>query len=345
VIDGKNVIATGANGFAGGDVALTATTGNVSGKSPISANGLGGNDGGTITITSTSGNISLTGSLEADGLGELGYGGSITLDAAGTVSSTGSVSAQGSTGGDGGSVDVIAGGATTVTGNVNVNGNGDFAFGGAISVDGASLSTSSTWNARGDQSGFAGDITVLATGLVETTSGTGSFNVVGGSGGGDGGIIDISTDGNIDLKGDMDAGGIGEFAFGGTITIAGGNNHLVNIESTSRIEADASGTDAVDGFIDVSACNIDISGNLDTRNTQLDSGENDFTYNGTFISRAGSSLLADDDAGNFVFCRCVDVVAPLGTCDTPAACASAPSFLGTVTPTAVVIPVPMAACG
>jgi hypothetical protein len=324
---------------------MTATTGDIGGKSPIEANGLGGNDGGTISLTSTSGNISLTGVISADGVGELGYGGSITLDAAGTVTTTNSVGAQGSTGGDGGSIDVIAGGATTLSGNLNVNGNGDFAFGGFISVDGASLTSGSTWNARGDQSGFGGDIAVLASGLVQTTSGTASFNVIGGSGGGDGGSIDIATDGNVDLKGDMDAGGIGEFAFGGSIFIAGGNNHTVNIQSTSRIEADASGTDASDGFIDVSGCNIDISGVFDTRNTQLDSGENDFTYNGTFISRSGSSLLADDDAGNYVYCRCVDVADPIGTCDSPATCASAPTFQGTVTPTAVVIPIPMAACG
>jgi hypothetical protein len=104
-------------------------------------------------------------------------------------------------------------------------------------------------------------------------------------------------------------------------------------------------TDAGDGFIDVSACNIDISGDLDTRNTNLDSGENDFTYSGTFISRSGSSLLAADDAGNFVYCRCVDVVDPLGRCDAPATCASAPTLGGNVNPTADVVPISLPSCG
>jgi hypothetical protein len=345
VLNGKNVIATGSNGNDGGSIVMTSTSGSVSGSSPIEANGLGGGSGGEVSITSE-GDINLTGGISANGVGEFAFGGAITLDAGGSVTTDGTVQAQGSQGGDGGSVDVLAGNATNVGGNVNVNGNGDFAFGGIVSVDTGTLSTDSTWNARGDQSGYGGDISIAGTGLVETTSGTGSFNVLGGSGGGDGGYIDLFTDGDVDLAGDMDAAGIGEFAFGGIITVAGGNNHTVTVASTSRIEADSSGTDASNGEIDFSACNIDISGALDTRNTQLDDfGANTFTYNGDFDSRSGSQLLADDGGGNNVYCKCVDDVSPFGTCDSPATCESPPAFAGTVNPTATIIPIPLPACG
>jgi hypothetical protein len=210
-------------------------------------------------------------------------------------------------------------------------------------VSGAQVTTGSTWNSRGDQEGDGGFIDVSALsnpGTVTTTSASHSWNTIGGAGGGFGGDVDVFTIGDISLTGDMDAGGNGEFASGGFITIDTDGDITVN--SGSRIEADASGTDASDGTISLTACNMTVSGDIDTRN--LDSGENDFDYAGMFTQNSGSVLLADDDGGNNFFCRCVDTSPADGVCDTPASCVNPPTLNGTVTPSATFFPLIRASC-
>jgi hypothetical protein len=314
--------------------------------------GIGGADGGSISITSSSGSVSLTGPMDVSGGGEFAFGGDITVDAATSLSvgaSNKSLQAQGSQEGDGGFVELTANdGTATVAGAVNVNGNGDFAFGGDIDVTGSSITTGTTWNSRGDQSGDAGFMTLTALpagggGSITTTNGSSSFNCVGGSGGGWGGDIDIAANGTVTLAGDLDASGNGADSLSGDITIAAGTNHTLTVQNTSRIETDASGSGSADGLIDLSACNISISGTLDSRNN--DSGANDMTYRGTLSAASGSNLLADNDGGNNIFCRCVDVATPIGTCDTPLACVSNPTLSGTVNPAATTTPILLAACG
>lgn len=362
VLNGRDINADGATGSDGGAISVTATNGSVTGSGSsvsLHATGAGGGWGGSIEVFSDTSSINLPASFDASGGGTFAFGGSIFMEAATSVTvgtSTRSIEAQGAGDGDGGSIEIDAdAGTATVNGNLNVNGNGDFAFGGSILVQGDDVTTGTTWNARGDQSGTGGTIEIDAleanhAGTVTTTNGSASFNTLGGAGGGDGGDIDLTATGSITLAGDMDSGGVGEFSTPGWITIEGGtgSSNTVTVQSTSRIEADGSGTDASDGSISISGCNISISGDLDTRNTTLSGGGgfNTLTYAGTLTTTSTASVLADnlaDGGENDVVCRCPDTSPADGVCDS-ATCVSSPTLGGTITPSATIIPTAMAAC-
>lgn len=88
---------------------------------------------------------------------------------------------------------------------------------------------------------------------MTTSSGSASWNVQGSGAvddGGWGGAISVSAVGAITLNGDMDAAGSGDSASGGGISIVTDGD--ITMASTSRIEADSTGTDASDGYIDFS---------------------------------------------------------------------------------------------
>ncbi|MGH7788136.1 MAG: hypothetical protein ACRERC_14785 [Candidatus Binatia bacterium] len=319
---------------------------------PITADATGGDDGGIITVVSTGSTIDLSSQLTVNGGGTFSFGGSIYVDGSGNVTvggATNSLEAQSAQGGSAGSVEIVSGGTATINGAINVNGNGDDTDGGTISVTAAAVSTGTSWNARGDRGGDGGSIDVNAdsgAGTVTTTSGSASWNVAGASATGDGGWgggITVAALGDISLSGDMDAAGNGESASGGTIDISTTNGDLV-VETVSRLEADSAGTDATDGLVYLTGCDMTIKGDVDTRNTSLDSGSNAFDYAGTFTQNTGSTMLADNDGANDVLCRCIDTSPADGVCDTPATCVSAPTFNGTVTPAASIIPVPRASC-
>jgi hypothetical protein len=360
VLNGRDINADSASGYYGGEIYLNTPSGSISGSGgnqSLHANGSGGADGGSITVIADASSINLPGPIEVNGGGASGYGGAIYIEAATSVTMGGVLEAHGGVDGDGGAIDVYAhGGTATFNGNLAVYGNGDTTSGGTIYVEADAVTTGTTWNARGDESGSGGSITVYAfpatgSGTITTTNGAASFDTVGGSGGGSGGDIDIEASGSITLAGDMDAGGQGEFASAGRITLyaGSGSGHTLTIQNTSRIEADSAGTDASDGYIDAWACNISIAGVLDTRNTNLSGagGFNDLTYAGTLTTASGSSVLADDvvDLGsNTIYCRCVDTSPADGICDTPATCASPPTIGGTMTPAADIVPMVMSAC-
>lgn len=183
-------------------------------------------------------------------------------------------------------------------------------------------------------------------GTIPTTSGSAIFDVDGGSGGG--GDITLEANGPITLAGDMTADG-NDGAGGISITAGIRTGDTLTVQSTSRIEAVVPGTaEADDGTVDFTACNVSLAGVVTTRNINSDGfGTNGVSYRGTFSTAGSSSLLADNavDAGeNLVNCRCIDTSPADGVCDSPATCASSPSFSGTVTPTATIVPVAMAAC-
>jgi hypothetical protein len=361
VLNGRDINADSATGYFGGEITLNATSGSITGSGgsqALHANGSGGADGGTITVIADASSINLPGSMEVNGGGASGYGGTVYIEAATSVTLGGALQAHGGVDGDGGTIEVYAhDGTAAFNGALAVYGNGEATAGGTIYVEADDVTTGTTWNARGDGGGDGGSITVYAfpltgTGTITTTNGAASFDTVGGSGGGSGGDIDIEASGSITLAGDMDSGGQGEFASAGRITIyAGlGSAHTLSIQNTSRIEADSTGTDASDGYVDIWACNISIAGVVDTRNTNLTGGGGwtDLTYPGTFTAASSSSLLADDavDGGaNAVYCRCIDTTPADGVCDTPATCVSSPTFNGTVTPAADIIPIAMTPCG
>lgn len=333
------------------DIAVLCT-GAISGTGgPISADATGGDDGGTITIISSGSTVNLSSQLTVNGGGDNSFGGAIYVEGDGSVtvgSATNSLEAQSAHAGSAGSVEILSGDTATINGPINVNGNGENTDGGSIVITAEAVSTGTTWNARGDEGGDGGAIEVTAdsgAGTVTTTAGGASWNVTGSSfpdDGGWGGAITITALNAVSLSSDMDAGGNGDSASGGTIDISTDGDIVV--EAVSRLEADAAGTDASDGSINLTGCSITIKGDLDTRNTNLTGGTNTFDYGGTFAQNAGSSMLADDDGANDVYCRCPDTAPADGVCDS-ATCVSPPTFNGTVTPAANVIPYARASCG
>jgi hypothetical protein len=330
-----------------GDI-LVACSGSISGTGgPFHAKATGGDDGGFIELTSTGGSVDLASAFDVNGGGIGSFGGQIIVTAAVdlAVGTTGrSLDAQGSQGGPGGSVDLFAGGTASINGSINVDGNGDGSDAGSIAVSASQVMTGSTWNARGAQAGWGGSISIEAfgangSGTIVTTSGTNSFNTIGGDGGGLGGEITLDAAGSITLAGDMDTTGQGDFSSPGGITILGGfgPGNTITIQGSSRLKAIGVGPDAINGVIDISACNIVLEGVLDTRVPGLveGGGTNFLTYYGQLMSSVGSALFADDpiDLGrNSITCRCVDTSPADGTCDTPASCVSPPILNGTVTP-------------
>ena len=180
-----------------------------------------------------------------------------------------------------------------------------------------------------------------------TTQGSSIFSVHGGNGGGsgvggNGGSITIQGSRNVTLAGDMDAEGDGGGAKGGTIVLKAGTvpNATLNIQSAAVIQADAINTNGTgtDGTITLSdSCKVQLSGMVDTRNTNLSKGTNSVTYRDTFITDLGSSLLADDVlGGNNVTCRCT------GGCSS---CVNPPTQGGTVNPPWNVTKSALPACG
>ncbi|MBI4516042.1 MAG: hypothetical protein HY699_09540 [Deltaproteobacteria bacterium] len=318
-LNGRNVDADNSAGYAG-DIAIIGSS--VSGTSAVHADGGDGGDGGNLDISSTTGAVSLTGNVTTNGGGSYGWGGYITVDSADALTvgtSTRRMQAKGASGGDGGTIDLTAAGSAAINGDINANGAGtDGGYGGDISIDAAYFSCA----------------TVSA------------ITATGGSGGGDGGYIDITATCGASVDCDMDVGGQGEMAWGGDITIdaGAGSGCTALVTANSRLEADSSGTDASDGTVEVSGCSVTHSGVFDTRNTNLDSGTNIVRYRNNFTANAGSSMLADDDGGNLIYCRCVDTTPADGVCDTPAACVNSPTLNGTVNPAATIIPTAMAAC-
>lgn len=339
--------------FPAGDITITCS-GNISGNGGIlHADANGGDDGGIIEVTSTEGSINLGVGFHANGGGDFSFGGTITVDGLGDVTVGGatvrSLEAQPAQGGFSGEVSILSGEDITVNGSMNVSGSGEDSDGGFITVDGDSLNTGTTWNARGDNGGDGGEIDVFAldgTGTVTTTAGAASWNVQGASfpdDGGWGGFIFVSALGDVSLVGDMDAAGSGDDAFGGDIDI--GTDADITMASTSRIEADSTGTDADDGTIELTGCNMTIDGDVDTRNTNLNgpTGTNTVDYAGTFTQNSASDILADDGGGNDFSCACPDTSPQNGICDS-ATCVNSPTFGGTVTPSATVTAVFKAAC-
>jgi len=321
-----------------GDISGTATA--------IHAIGTGGDSGGDITIVSSGGSVNLGTAFDASSSGASTSGGIVSVLADGDITlgtSSRSLQSQGSgTEADGGAFVLESGGAVTINGTINTNGNGSFANGGFIDIVGESLATGTSWNARGDSDGSGGiiDVSLMSgAGTLTTTTGNASWDVTA-NGEGFGGLISIHSIGDITLAGDMDAGGTGLNSFSGDIDLVTTGD--ISVASTSRLEADAAGIDSSNGGIFLSACNITVSGVIDTRDSDV-FGNNTFVYAGTFTQNSSSSMSADDFLGNTIFCRCVDTSPANNVCDS-STCVSAPTLSGSATPTVLTIPASLPAC-
>jgi hypothetical protein len=238
---------------------------------------------------------------------------------------------------------------------LNVDGNGQGSDAGAIAVIAGAVATGTTWNARGALTGWGGEILISAlgengSGTIATTSGTESFNAVSGDGGGLGGEISLDATGSITLAGDMDTAGQGDFSIAGGIEILGGRGagDTVTVATSSRLNAKATGTESLNGVVDISACNIVIAGVIDTRAPALavGGGTNLLTYFGTLSSSSGS-VMADDsiDAGlNSITCPCVDSNPSDGACDLPNTCQSSPVIGASFLPAPIISYFPTSGC-
>lgn len=374
--------ATGSGGGFGGRIDIESTTSTLSIGAAVTANGASGtlfhHDGGTIIIASA-GDMTIGANVTANGNGTTAWGGSIDLTSGGNVIASGKLHASGDSDGEGGGITVEAVDEAEFGDTVKVNGGAGGGTGGGITITAASVLVSSDWSANGgtDANGGAvaitaenGDVELQGTSYISAVSGnggdgdtieisaTGNVTLNGelfasASGGGTGGDVTVSADGNVTVAADIVVDAAGTDSSGGTITITGGTNHTVTISQLLAARSTSS-TGWFDGGIAVSACNVTVTntGILRTRNTSVGSGTNVIDYQGT-LTVAGSAL-ADDPAagscasplsGNVFACRCVDTTPADGTCDTPLACVSNATTTGaTITPTALVCPVMMAAC-
>jgi hypothetical protein len=349
-VSGTDFTADGNSALQGGSIDISGTT--VSVTKTIHADAPSGGDAGSITITATTGSVSLsgTGSITANGAGTLSFGGGITVSAATTLTQGKTMQAKGNGGGDGGSIILTSGssgtsGLITVSGTLNTSGSGTDSYGGSIDVLGGAVTSSAVWTNKGDSLG----------GIVDVDAIGGDINInaaigVDGTNGGSGGEVFVAGDAAVTIDGSITADATGTGSAAGSISIAAGTNHTLSVKKL--LEATAANAGAADGTILIGpACNVSLTDTVRTRNTSVGFGLNDISYRGTMTLTSGDSLLADnpaathcDDAvGNIIRCRCPDANAN-GVCDSMT-CVSSPTLSGTVTPTALVCPTVMPACG
>lgn len=234
-----------ANGTPGGTINLTGTADvTISGATGVSARALSRSEvGGTITIVAA--NATFTGPLSVLG-GFDALGGDISITTTGTVAIASTIDA---TGGDGGSIDVEAGAApgagdivvadsavlkvdATVAGGfggtLDLLAHGDGVESGFIPVDGL---VSATGRSGGEDTGggSGGCITITADGDVTNARGAASITAAGGAPDGDGGEVDItSTHGAVTLNGSADSGSSGSESSGGSTTVSAFGNAAIN---------------------------------------------------------------------------------------------------------------------
>jgi fibronectin-binding autotransporter adhesin len=302
-------------------------------------------DGGWIWLTATSGNATLSGSgaISAIGAGSGTWGGWLSIDAAGTLSQGKSMQARGGTDGTGGDVELY-GSAITIDGALNTSAAGEEGEGGTIYVDGAEVTSNSIWTNNGG-SWDAGSVDVFGTGDIDINA---AINA-NASNGGSGGSITVAGDQNVTIDGAISADGGGEDSSGGTIDLTAGMNHTLAVNRVLSAVASSGGW--TDGWTFLDACNVSITNDVRTRVSSVGGGRNWMRYKGTLTLTSGDNLLADDPAatsctqgnGNVILCRCPDTNADL-VCDSQT-CVSAPTLSGTVTPTALICPTVLPACG
>jgi len=234
-------------------------SGSTNGRIDVSANATPG----TIEIVA-GGGITIAGKLNADNLVTAAAAGTIRLTSKGNVSapsgavisasagtqsfSPGTIDIQAdgnvdinptleATGADGGTVEIYAGGNIVVRG-INVNGPGDAGSGGSVAL-GAGLGVQ-----------VLGQI--LARGTISGTL----------SGGGDGGLVEISADfGDVLIAEDVFAEGAEPDGGGGEIDVLARGN--VTVQSTASLSARANGPEGDGGEVLVDGLNVTISGKLD----------------------------------------------------------------------------------
>ncbi|HSQ01093.1 MAG TPA: hypothetical protein VL049_28050, partial [Candidatus Dormibacteraeota bacterium] len=220
--------------------------------------------GGTINVTSAT--LTVTGVVTVFG-GSDALGGDISMTTTGSTVITGTIDA---TGGDGGSIDIEAG-AAPGPGNgdivisdsaiLKVDATGGGGFGGTldllthgdgvdhglITVEGLLSATGVTAGAD-TGGGLGGCITITADGNIVNTRVAASITAAGGGPDGDGGEVEITSNhGTVELNGTADAGSAGLESSGGSVTIDASADATINGLLTA-VAGDGGG-----GEIDVSS--------------------------------------------------------------------------------------------
>ncbi|MBX3025636.1 hypothetical protein KF840_12085 [bacterium] len=204
--------------------------------------------GGTVSVTAAS--VNLTGAISVLG-GSDGLGGDVTITTTGPTTISGAID---STGGDGGTIDIDAGvapgaGDVVITssavlkvdatvaggfgGTLDVTALGDGVASGHVSVEGVLTATGKTGGT--DTGGGAGGcVTITADGNVTNSLPAASINAAGGGPDGDGGEIEITAKhGTVVLNGALDSGSAGVESSGGSTTITGSRDVTINGALTS----------------------------------------------------------------------------------------------------------------
>ncbi|MDG2305799.1 MAG: hypothetical protein P8R42_14380 [Candidatus Binatia bacterium] len=210
-----------------------------------------------ITLVADPGDIFLASgaSLDARGRGsdeDFGNnGGDIELDAAGRIDLQGSLNSEGSGGdGSGGDLQIDTEGSVTIGDDVDLAGVGTFASGGVVEITAlGDLSIAGNIDVSGGPQGDGGTIDALARGDITVASGM-TLTALGGSFGG--GFIDLITQGNTTIDGDVIARGTSTGS-GGFVDIRGCQ---VSVSSTIDVEPGAIG---IAGFIDLTGGTITLT--------------------------------------------------------------------------------------
>ena len=316
-------------GSTGGRNRIDITAGSMSIDGRINASGFYAEDrGGAVALTTTGGDLDITtnGLVSASGgIGDIfnntGIGGEIDLDATGDINITGEVSAIGNAGYDGGNVTAIATGAINVSDNglidvssSNGNRTGD---GGTIQLNGATFNIAAT--------------STIASNLVSR----GNLNTTTGQGG-NGGVINIATTGNIglsstanttstpliDVRGGQssvsgDGGTVSIVSTGGTILMqktgsgtrlmasadtrsANGDSGSITVTANSTLTMDSANLSSRgSGGVGSDGGTITLNGNgMTLTDTELDVYGDD-SWGGTLVLDGGTGVVDIDSASTF----------------------------------------------
>lgn len=272
---------------------------------------LKGADGGNVDVTASA-NVILRGILLDGDLTavttEPGYGGALYVVAGAAVQLLGPISATGRTDGDGGDVDILAsGGNITVAQSISASsglpyeggggGNVIFTAQGALNIQsGASISV------RADgRYGFAGSINL--DGLLGV-----SVNApLDASGGGEGGSIDASSNGDVSLAALVDVSGTSAAGAGGAVTVYAGfdGQGSLTVSNTVAATGGPCGVEdgcGVGGSVTLEACDLTVTstGLIDGRAPDVGAllvlwAHEQLTVNGTL--NATSDIGFDGDIG------------------------------------------------
>jgi hypothetical protein len=322
-----------AGGGLGGTISLTADgdgdlTGNISMNGFISATGPGtvqiGGDGGCITLEAvgdiedsslarydvsggspdgfggavefTAGDsVSLRGRVFARGRGNRGFGGDVTVDAARRVLITGMLSVTGP--GRGGTADLfVEEGQIEIASVALVEASGSLGgAGGSVSLDASFLNSTALILGRivsdGGSStptsgpGSGGTIQIDTDGELNLR---GRIEALGGNGGGRGGTVALtSSSGSVRIEGTASTRGQGDFSEGGVIAVSSGD--LLSV--SGRIDASGMGVggrvalDAVGGML--LGGQINATGSL-TGGSIVMTGQADVAVAGSVVTNGGA---------------------------------------------------------